>query len=276
MTGQMKRYFIAPLFTALLFVTAFCSCAFFRGSREENAPAQAVSDTEAPDGEVLKRVELYAQKLSVQLQPDLDPFAGKAEFRSYAEGRDLVLEYKYLLGMDMRPEAIRRGLDAGGAVYREMFDEFVEFTGDDSCRIILRYLDHEGRRICEYAIDRDYDPGDAASDFDGTKYRTLEAFVDSDYFHALLEASAVEGWRFGASVEKGNRLIVEQTYLADLSPAEEKELTRNWQKSIERDYDDGAASLLISVGAFCEAEDVRVYYRLYDNDGKLLAQYPKR
>ena len=76
----------------------------------------------------------------------------------YAEGKALVIEYKYRYEVSVDIETLRGSLDAQGASCANMYTELAAYANDEDVSVILRYLTCEGEKLLDYVVDKDYSP----------------------------------------------------------------------------------------------------------------------
>lgn len=222
------------------------------------------------------RVASYVKKTSSTLDELKSSVGDVMDVRYYAEGKSLVLEYRYLSDkVDPDPAKIAQSLDVSGLTYIDMYEELARYAKDDSVSVILRYLDHDGNKLLDYVIDKDYVPGPGAVRFSSSDYHSLEDYISSEAFRGVISVNDSEEMCCEASVENGNVLVITYRVLIEADEAELIEITEYWDSEMASSGDYRADALRSTVNSIIKVDGLSVIFRLTDCGGGLLSEYPK-
>ncbi|MBO4562144.1 MAG: DUF4854 domain-containing protein [Clostridia bacterium] len=176
----MKKYtMIAAIVIAAMILAALVGC---RGSEvkpvptEEPTAAPTAEPTEAPTEEPTEvpteeptaeptqeadsteeLIAQYAEMIKPQMEAIMQA-QDVLDIDCYAEGKALVIEYKYRYEVSVDIETLRGSLDAQGASCANMYTELAAYANDEDVSVILRYLTCEGEKLLDYVVDKDYSP----------------------------------------------------------------------------------------------------------------------
>lgn len=272
----MKK-FLAFVLTAAMIVS-FAAC-----KKNENKPGSSPSGTEgtAPAATAgltaaVQDIEGKVAEYAVVLKPQVDYLAQQLEgtmgLDCYAEGKSIVCEYKFLSEeLQTDAAALKASLDASGESYVPMYQELAEYVGSDEVSVILRYLGADGEKILDYIVDKDYEPGEGSSV--KNHYDSLEEFVDSEEFEAMLAQSSVPGVETTALVEDGNTVVYVQKVKNELTEEGREEFRNAWLEGIQESGDAAAQTFVSAIKLVVDIDDVGFVFRVVDKDGEIIAEY---
>lgn len=283
----MKRFLIIAL--AAVFALVFAACGEKKPAEEqptaaptaapaETAPAEQSTEqpteaaTEAPDSGVETSVAEYAGFLKLQVDSIAAQVADTMSLDCYAEGRSIVFEYKYLSeDIVADADALRASLDASGESYVTLYQELAGYAGSDTVSIILRYLAADGSKILDYVVDKDYVPGEGT----GVKphYDSLEEFVGSEEFAAMIAQGSVPGVETSAFLEGENTIVYLQKVNEELSGQELEDFRTAWLDGIRESGDAAAQTFVSAIKLLVDIEEVNFVFRVVDNAGEMIAEY---
>lgn len=216
----------------------------------------------------------YAAKGQSSLTEIAEATGGVLDVALFAEGKNLVYEYRYLLDFSGTAEALTESLDNEGSTFYNLYKDLAKYAKDESVSVIVRYYAKDGSKLVDYVIDKDYAHSENSSGFTPGEYASLEDFVSSDYFRGLVESNDTEDLKFEATVENGSTLVIKQYFLYILDEEESAELKASWDESMAKDGAGAIASMKAAVNAAIDVEGLNVVYRLYDGEGDLISTYP--
>jgi hypothetical protein len=287
----MKRFLIIAL--AAVFALAFAACGERKPAAEEptaapaetapaeqptEAPTEAPTEqpteaaTDAPAADVEAKVAEYVEMLEPQIDALAEQLADVMELSCFAEGNAVVLQYKFLSAdQAVDADTLKASLDASGASYITMFRELADFAGTDDVRVMLRYIAADGSKILDYAVDKNYTT-DNGQGFQ-THYDSLEEFVASEEFNALIDVNTVPGVETSAFVEDGFRIVYLQKLSEELSEEDLETFRTAWLSGMEQTGDLSAQAFVTTIRLVVDIDEIEFVYRVVDNAGELIAEY---
>ena len=249
----MKRAFLITL-AALIAAFAFSGCIRIL----------------SPEDMVAKYVELNRSSLDEVAESVKDTM----KVTCFAEGKSIVIQYDYLLDNANDPESTRKALDSVGTTYKAMYDELAAFVKDEDVSIVLRFNQKDGSRILEYIVDKNYVPAENSSEFDFDNIKTVEDYICSDAFKAILSARDDESFTYSADVENGSTVVVFHKLRYAYSEEELDEIKEAWYASMTETGPEAALNMKNTVGMAVKGAEIDVAFRLLDCEGNVLSEYP--
>lgn len=261
----MKRIIIFAL--ALLLAVSICAC---------------------ESDEIAGKVSEFAESLQEELREASGVASSGISSKApvcKAEGRDLIITYECDPTSGITSDALIEINRNDGPAHYSRFQELAAFAGDDSVRLIIKYIDADGVEILSQTIDKEYDPSAGgiqllnpdANMGDGTEpepgvdaaeiQAEIEEFLDDNAERIGEEYSGLFDGADGPDchVEDLN-LVLEYRYTMDITRWEFFEIIEEAASGLEPLADELAAA----VGSPAAG----LIIRCFDNNGVSLLDYP--
>lgn len=247
----MKK--IVSIILVCLFAAAGFGCAFFESPEE--------------------RVARYVSLNQSQIREIADSAKDVMDISCFAEGKAMVIQYDYLKDTGADAASISGTLDSVGGTYKKMYDELARFAHDEDVSVILRYNGPDGARIFDYVVDKDYVPGENAGEVDINSMKTVEDYVRSDAFRAMISAQDDEYFAYTADVENGSTVVVFHTLKNAYSAEELANIKADWDASMQETGPEAVSNMKTAVGLVVKDTPITVVYRLVDSEGNVVSEY---
>lgn len=258
----MKRTIL--LILAALIVILSCSCS---------------PSTTGTNDKVALKVSEFADSLNTKMQEAFSclPSASVKAPICKAEGRDLIIIYEHDSSVSMTSGEWEEHARDDDIIHYPYYKDLMEYVGDgaEDVRLVIKYVDAEGKTITTHIIDKGYTPSTTSgievidptdADIEELKSK-LERYCSDN--QSRLEAEYGEAFD-GASgpkcyVEDLN-LVLEYRYTSDISRQHFFEII----EEIAVNFNPLAVDLMAATGNM----PVGLIIRCFDSDGEKLLDYP--
>lgn len=247
------------LFLAALIVISACSCRL---------------STTGADVAALK-VSEFATSLNTKFQEAFGNLSSVKKPVCKAKGHDLIIVYEHDTSVNMTLEEwveLARGDDF---IHYSYYKDMVEYVGDESVRLVIKYVDADGETMVTNIIDKGYtpsstngisviDPNDA--DIEALKSE-LDKYCTESQDRITAEYGEIFDGAFGPRCyTEDMNLVLEYRYTA--------KITRQEFFEIIEDKADKLKPVAADLMASMDNMSVGLIIRCFDSNGEKLLDYP--
>ena len=271
----MKK--LIALFSIIAAVAAVTACTGLFRLPAQPKPTQPpeIKQTAQPSPApptVEELVAAFPDSVRPRIEARRSGLEGTMDFDCFAEGRDLVLEYRYKDEVPAGYAAkIVASLEAQSEDHVRLFGELSEFAGDDSVRVVLRYFACDGSKLLDYVVDKDYSPRSSGVQSCGS----LEELISSAGFRAWAAEGSSELMESFALLEGGDKVVICRTCLTELSEKELEGLKADWLVSMRLEGERMAEETADMIREAVPESEFTVVFRLCAKSGETIAEYPE-
>lgn len=229
--------------------------------------------------EVALKVSEFADSLNNRIQEAfsvLPSASGKAPVCK-AEGRDLIVIYEHDSSVSMTSDEWEEHAREDDVVHYSYFKDLMEYVGvgAEDVRLVIKYLDTEGKTMTTHIIDKEYTPSSTSgievidpSDADIEALKSnLKKYCSDNQDRIIAEYSeAFDGASGPECYIEDLNLVLEYRYTSDISRKHFFEIIED----IAVGFNPIAADLMAATGNM----PVGLIIRCFDSNGEKLLDYP--
>lgn len=241
------------LLVCVLAVFAFSGCMFFMSAED--------------------RVAKYVERSRSSIEEIAESAKDTMDISCFAEGKSMIIQYDYKIDLSPDPETVAKTLDSIGETYKAMYDELARYAGDEDVSVIIRYNGKDGGRITDYVIDKDYVPGENASEFDPRSYKTVAEYVRSEPFKSMISSQDDEYFTYSADVENDTTVVLFHKLKYEYDAEDLAAIKADWDENMQSGGEASVLSMKAAVGVVIKDVEIDVVYRLLDCEGNVLSEY---